>query len=67
MKIRFKTSMQGPGLAVKSGDEIDIRDKDALRLIKAGYAVMVPVDDTERAVAVDNAVESRPRRGRPRK
>jgi len=67
MKIRFTTSLQGPGMSAAPGDEMEIRDKDALRLIKAGYAVLVPVDDTERAIPQDVSHETRPRRGRPRK
>lgn len=38
MKIRFTVSMSGPELSVAPGDEIEIAEEEATRLVAAGFA-----------------------------
>lgn len=50
MKIKMLTSLAGDDFALAPGDETERFETDeARRLIKAGYAVPVVADKTERA------------------
>ncbi|MDX0318922.1 hypothetical protein [Sinorhizobium meliloti] len=51
MKIRMLVGLAGNEYALSPGDEREFPDKEAIRLIDAGYAVPVAEEKTERAVA----------------
>lgn len=55
MKIKMLTSMTGPTVQRNRGDEIDVADKEAVRLIEAGFAEPV------RAAAREKATNKAPR------
>ena len=62
MKIKMLTSMAGVGFAVDAGQEYETDDKQAIRLIEAGYAVPV-VDGLIETTTLEPATERRaPRR-----
>ncbi|GCA51784.1 hypothetical protein KGO5_04241 [Sinorhizobium sp. KGO-5] len=51
MKIRMLVGLAGSEYSIGPGDEREFPDKEAIRLIDAGYAVPVAEEKTERAVA----------------
>lgn len=60
MKLKMLTSMAGNGFAISRGAEWETDDKEAIRLIEAGFAV--PLADTEiETTAVDPSAEKRVR------
>lgn len=66
MLVRMLVQLSGPGMLLEPGDERELPDADAVRLIAAEYAIPVSERGVERAVIADSAVEMR-KRGRPRK
>lgn len=66
MLVRMLVQLSGPGMLLEPGDERELPDADAVRLIAAEYAVPVSEQEAERAVVAEPAVETR-KRGRPRK
>jgi len=62
MKIRMLTSIAGAGFSRGPGEEWDTDDKQAIRLINAGYAVPV-VEKVVETATLQPVVE---RRSRPR-
>lgn len=50
MKIKMLTSMSGPNDQRARGDEIDVEDAEAVRLIEAGFAEPVRSEEPETAV-----------------
>lgn len=66
MLVRMLVQLSGPGMLLEPGDERELPDADAVRLIAAEYAVPVSEQEVERAVVAEPAVETR-KRGRPRK
>lgn len=66
MLVRMLVQLSGPGMLLEPGDERELPDADAVRLIAAEYAVPVSEQEVERAVVAEAAVETR-KRGRPRK
>lgn len=63
MKIRMKTSMQGPTVSLRRGDEVEFHDAEADRLIAAGIAEAVDpaasrAAPLERAVSAPAGVET---------
>jgi hypothetical protein len=62
MKIRMLVGVAGNEYALAPGDEREFSDKEAIRLIDAGYAVPMAEAKIERAVAAP-AVERRGRKG----
>ncbi|RVG43590.1 hypothetical protein [Sinorhizobium meliloti] len=63
MNIRMLVGLAGNEYALSPGDEREFPDKEAIRLIDAGYAVPVANQKVERAVATP-AVERRGKRGK---
>jgi len=53
MKIKMLTSMTGPTVQRNRGDEIDVADAEATRLVEAGFAV--PVRNEQRETTVRQA------------
>lgn len=51
MKIRLLTSRAGVGFAQSRGEEVDVSDAEAIRMIEAGQAEPVRAPVVERAVA----------------
>jgi hypothetical protein len=47
MKIKMLTSMSGPTLQRNHGDEIEVPDAEAKRLIEAGFAAPVRSEQRE--------------------
>jgi hypothetical protein len=47
MKIKMLTSMSGPPLQRNHGDEIEVPDAEAKRLIEAGFAAPVRSEQRE--------------------
>ena len=66
MFVRMLVQLSGPGMLLEPGDERELPDADAVRLIAAEYAVPVYDQEVERAVIAEPAVETR-KRGRPRR
>lgn len=64
MKIRMLVGLAGNEYALSPGDEREFLDKEAIRLIDAGYAVPVAEQRVERALAVPT-VERRTKKGKP--
>lgn len=63
MKIKMLVAAGGVDFSLKGGDETErFSDREAVRLIEAGYAVPVSAHKIERAVAVP-AVETRAANG----
>lgn len=54
MKIKLLVSRAGPGGVANVGDEIDVGDSEAIRMIEAGQAQPV-----RQAAAPEKAVQSR--------
>lgn len=54
MKIRMLTSMSGPTVQRNHGDEVEIPDGEAVRLIEAGFAA--PVRSEQRQTATQQAM-----------
>ena len=54
MLIRMRTGLSGPEYNLQAGDEREFPDDEAIRLIKAGYAVPVG------GVAIETAVQQPP-------
>lgn len=50
MRIRMLVQLSGPAMALEPGDERDFPADEAIRLIKAGYAVAVTDSRAEMAV-----------------
>ncbi len=63
MRIKIRASLAGNGMAYSVGDVVDWDDKDAMRLIQAGYATKLGSETT--AVAPGENAARPP--GRPRK
>lgn len=51
MKISLLVSRAGPGGSNNVGDQIEVSDAEAIRMIEAGQAVAVRTAPVERAVA----------------
>lgn len=51
MKIKLLTSRAGVGFAQSRGEEVDVSDAEAIRMIEAGQAEPVREAPVERAVA----------------
>lgn len=51
MKIKLLVSRAGNGFAQNSGDEIEIGDAEAIRMIEAGQAIAVRSIQPEKAIA----------------
>ena len=62
MKIRMLTSIAGAGFSKEPGEEWETDDKQAIRLIEAGYAV--PVAETVLETATRQPVAERRQRSR---
>lgn len=58
MLIRMLVGLSGPTMTLEPGDERDFPQAEAIRLVKAGYAVPVAEPEIERAV-VSPALETR--------
>jgi hypothetical protein len=63
MKITMLVGLAGNDYALSPGDQRDFPDKEAIRLIEAGYAAPVADEKIERAVA-QQAPERRSKRGK---
>jgi hypothetical protein len=63
MKIRMLVGLAGSEYSIGPGDEREFPDKEAIRLIDAGYAVPVAEKAAERAVA-EPALERRGKKGK---
>ena len=55
MKIRLLVSRAGAGFVQNRGDEIDVQDAEAIRMIEAGQAEPVRAPVVERAVRAPKA------------
>lgn len=62
MKIRMTQHLSGPTVTYATGDEYDLPQDEAVRLLSAGFAVPVAEPVVERAVATTKAVEKRGKR-----
>ncbi|MDW9600437.1 hypothetical protein GOA86_19020 [Sinorhizobium meliloti] len=62
MKIKMLIGLAGNEYSLSPGDEREFPDKEAIRLIDAGYAVPVAEGKVERAV-VQSAPERRGKKG----
>lgn len=51
MKIKLLVSRSGPDGTQNAGEEIDVADKEAIRMVDAGQAVVVRKAKREKAVA----------------
>lgn len=58
MRIRMRTGLSGPDYSLIPGDERDFPDKEAIRLIEAGYAVPVASVEVE-TTALEPEAETR--------
>lgn len=59
MKIKLLVSRAGPAGAFNAGDEIEVENAEAARMIEAGQASPVRVAAIERAVAPSKAEKAR--------
>ena len=50
MKIKMLTSMSGPSTQRSRGEEVDVDDAEAIRLIESGFAEPVRGSEPEMAV-----------------
>lgn len=50
MRIRMSVQLSGPTMALERGDEKDFPQDEAIRLIKAGFAVPVTEMEVEKAI-----------------
>lgn len=64
MRIRFLTSRSGPFFTAAPGDELDIDDKEAVRLIRAGKAEAVRAAAPVETATPKKTTEKAVRRGR---
>lgn len=65
MKITITTSLSGPTYTLEPGAVADFAEAEAIRLIKAGFAIPTTDDgNVERAVKSVRSVEKREKRGR---
>ena len=44
MKVKMKTTMAGPNGSVEAGQIIEVETKEAISLIKGGYATEIKID-----------------------
>ena len=52
MKVEITTCLSGPGVLHNVGDIVEYPNKDATRLIKAGFAIPVRTKKTKKEKAV---------------
>lgn len=59
MRIRMLTSAAGPFMSLTRGEEYDIDDDEAIRLINANYAEPVREQISEKAVSQKRSEKSK--------
>lgn len=67
MRVLMMTSMVKGRSLLAIGEETDLPDKTAIRLINRGHAVPVRLEDVEMQTSADVPERAVRRRGRPRK
>jgi hypothetical protein len=65
MKIKMLTSMAGIGFALEPGQEWETDNKQAIRLIEAGFAIPV-VESTVETTTLEPVTEKRTARRQPK-